>query len=159
MKYFFGRLRDLTRERSQALAGVQSYLHERVQGMSIIKSFTLEKHEQKLFDETNGEFLDKALDHTSWNAKSFAVVNTITDIAPLLVIAYAGYQAIHGRLTIGTMVAFIAYIERLYGPLRRLVSSSTTLTQSIASMDRMFELMDEKYDIVDKEDAYDITTG
>lgn len=153
VKFFFGRLRDLTRKRSQALAGVQSYLHERVQGMSIIKTFTLEKHEQKLFNETNGEFLDKAVDQTIWNAKAFAVVNTITDIAPLLVIAYAGYEAIHGRLSVGTMAAFIAYIERLYSPLRRLVNSSTTLTQSFASMDRVFELMDEKYDIVDKPEA------
>ncbi|MER2006678.1 MAG: ABC transporter ATP-binding protein [Psychrobacillus sp.] len=153
VKYFFGKLRDLTRKRSQALAGVQSYLHERVQGMSIIKTFTLEKHEQKLFNETNGEFLDKAVDQTIWNAKAFAVVNTITDIAPLLVIAYAGYEAIHGRLSVGTMAAFIAYIERLYSPLRRLVNSSTTLTQSFASMDRVFELMDEKYDIIDKPGA------
>ena len=153
VKYFFGRLRDLTRKRSQALAGVQSYLHERVQGMSIIKTFTLEKHEQKLFDKANGEFLDKAVDQTIWNAKAFAVVNTITDIAPLLVIAYAGYEAINGRLSVGTMAAFVAYIERLYSPLRRLVNSSTTLTQSFASMDRVFELMDEEYDIVDKEGA------
>lgn len=153
VKYFFGKLRDLTRKRSQALAGVQSYLHERVAGISIIKSFTLERHEQKIFDETNGEFLDKALDHSRWNAKSFAVVNTITDMAPLLVIGYAGYQVIHDNLSLGVMVAFIAYIERLYGPLRRLVSSSTTLTQSIASMDRVFELFDEKYDIVDQKEA------
>ncbi|WP_075618988.1 ABC transporter ATP-binding protein [Paenisporosarcina indica] len=153
VKYFFGRLRDLTRERSQALAGVQSYLHERVQGMSIIKSFTLEKHEQNIFDKANGEFLDKAVDHTKWNAKAFAVVNTITDVAPLLVIAYAGYQVINGDLTVGTMVAFIAYIERLYNPLRRLVNSSTTLTQAFASMDRVFELMDEKYDIQDQPHA------
>ena len=153
VKYFFGRLRELTKERSQALAGVQSYLHERVQGMSIIKTFTLEKHEQKLFDETNGEFLDAAVKQTVWNAKAFAVVNTITDIAPLLVIAYAGYEAINGRLSVGTMAAFIAYIERLYSPLRRLVNSSTTLTQSFASMDRVFELMDEEYDIVDKKGA------
>lgn len=153
VKYFFGRLRDLTKERSQALAGVQSYLHERVQGMSIIKTFTLEKHEQKLFNETNGEFLDAAVKQTVWNAKAFAVVNTITDIAPLLVIAYAGYEAIHGRLSVGTMAAFIAYVERLYSPLRRLVNSSTTLTQSFASMDRVFELMDEEYDIVDKKGA------
>jgi subfamily B ATP-binding cassette protein MsbA len=149
VKFFFGRLRDLTRERSQALAGVQSYLHERVQGMSIIKSFTLEKHEQQIFDKANGEFLEKAVDHTKWNAKAFAVVNTITDVAPLLVIAYAGYQVINGNLTVGTMVAFIAYIERLYNPLRRLVNSSTTLTQAYASMDRVFELMDEKYDVED----------
>lgn len=153
VKYFFGRLRDLTKKRSQALAGVQSYLHERVQGMSIIKTFTLEKHEQKLFNEANGEFLDKAVDQTIWNAKAFAVVNTITDIAPLLVIAYAGYEAINGRLSVGTMAAFIAYIERLYSPLRRLVNSSTTLVQSFASMDRVFELMDEEYDIVDKNGA------
>lgn len=150
VKYFFGRLRDLTRKRSQALAHVQSYLHERVSGISIIKSFTLEKHEQKIFDGENGVFLDRALDHTKWNAKSFAVVNTITDIAPLLVIGYAGYRVINGDLSVGTMAAFYAYIERLYSPLRRLVNSSTTLTQSIASMDRMFELMDEDYDVQDK---------
>jgi len=156
VKFFFGKLRSLTRKRSQALAGVQSYLHERVAGMSIIKSFTLEKHEQKLFDEANGEFLEKALDHTRWNAKSFAVVNTITDVAPLLVIAYAGYQVINGDLSVGTMVAFIAYIERLYGPLRRLVSSSTMLTQSIASMDRMFELIDEPYEIKNKANALEL---
>jgi len=153
VRFFFGKLRTLTRNRSQALAGVQSYLHERVAGMSIIKSFTLEKHEQKLFDEANGEFLEKALDQTKWNAKSFAVVNTITDVAPLLVIAYAGYQVINGSLSVGTMVAFIAYIERLYGPLRRLVSSSTTLSQSIASMDRMFELIDEPYEVKNKKNA------
>jgi len=156
VKYFFGKLRDLTRKRSQALAHVQSYLHERVSGMSIIKSFTLEKHEQQIFDRENGEFLNRALDHTKWNAKSFAVVNTITDIAPLLVIGFAGYQVIQGDLTVGTMAAFYAYIERLYSPLRRLVNSSTTLTQSIASMDRMFELMDEEYDVLDKKNAREL---
>ncbi|HWL23062.1 MAG TPA: ABC transporter ATP-binding protein [Ureibacillus sp.] len=153
VKYFFGKLRDLTRKRSQALASVQSYLHERVSGISIIKSFALEKHEQQIFDKENGEFLDRSLDQTIWNAKSFAVVNTITDIAPLLVIGWAGYEVINGNLTVGTMAAFMGYIERLYAPLRRLINSSTTLTQSIASMDRMFELMDEKYDVINKVNA------
>ncbi|MEZ7173350.1 ABC transporter ATP-binding protein [Sporosarcina sp. OR05] len=153
VKHFFGKLRDLTRKRSQALANVQSYLHERISGISVIKSFALEDREQRRFDETNGEFLDKAIDHTRWNAKAFAVVNTITDVAPLLVIAYAGYQVINGDLSVGVMVAFIAYIDRLYNPLRRLVNASTTLTQSFASMDRVFELMEEPYDIRDKTGA------
>lgn len=156
VKHFFGKLRELTRKRSQALANVQSYLHERVSGVSVIKSFALEEKEQKNFEEVNGQFLDKAIDHTKWNAKAFAVVNTITDVAPLLVLAYAGYQVINGTLSIGTMVAFIAYIDRLYGPLRRLVNSSTSLTQSFASMDRVFELMEEKYDVTDKDDAIEL---
>jgi ATP-binding cassette, subfamily B, putative efflux pump len=156
VRYFFGNLRNLTRVRSQALAEVQSYLHERVAGISLVKSFTLENHEQKQFDRQNSNFLEKALDHTRWNAKAFAVVNTITDVAPLIVIGFAGYQAVNGGLTIGTMIAFIAYIDKLYNPLRRLVNSSTTLTQSIASMDRVFEFMDEKYDIVDAPDAVEL---
>lgn len=153
VKYFFGRLRVLTRIRSQALANLQSYLHERVSGISIVKSFALEEHEQKIFDKENGEFLDKSLDHTRWNAKSFAVVNTITDIAPLLVIGFASYLIIQGQLSVGEMAAFMGYIERLYSPLRRLMNSSTTLTQSIASMDRMFSLMDEEYDVQNKPNA------
>lgn len=156
VKYFFGNLRNLTRKRSQALAEVQSYLHERVAGISVIKSFAIEDYEQTQFDRQNKNFLTKALDHTSWNAKAFAVVNTITDIAPLLVIGFSGYQVLEGSLTIGEMAAFIAYIDRLYNPLRRLVNSSTTLTQSIASMDRVFEFMDEKYDIQDSQDATEL---
>ncbi|OLN21346.1 multidrug ABC transporter ATP-binding protein [Domibacillus antri] len=153
VKYFFGNLRRLTRVRSQALAEVQSHLHERVQGMPVIKSFAIEPVEQERFRKHNKNFLQKALDQTAWNAKAFAVVNTITDIAPLLVIGYAGVQVIEGNLTVGTMAAFIAYIDRLYNPLRRLVNSSTTLTQAIASMDRVFELLDEKYDVTDKKEA------
>ena len=156
VKYFFGNLRKLTRARSQALAEVQGYLHERVQGVAVIKSFAIEDYEQTQFDRQNKNFLVKAIDHTKWNAKAFAVVNTITDIAPLLLIGYSGYQVIQGNLTIGTMMAFYAYIERLYNPLRRLVNSSTTLTQSIASMDRVFELIDEKYDIDDLPGAAEV---
>ncbi|WP_228027650.1 ABC transporter ATP-binding protein [Bacillus fonticola] len=153
VKYFFGRLRSLTRFRSQALAEVQGFLHERVQGIPVIKSFAVEPIEQKNFGKYNANFLERALDHTRWNAKAFAVVNTITDIAPLIVIGYSGYQVIQENLTLGTMVAFIAYIDRLYNPLRRLVNQSTTLTQSIASMDRVFEFIDEPYDITDAPDA------
>ncbi|MDA5110053.1 ABC transporter ATP-binding protein [Brevibacillus thermoruber] len=153
VKYFYKRLRQLTRERSAALAHLQGHLHERVNGMSLIRSFALEEHETRAFAKENNRFLQKALDHTRWNANTFAVVNTVTDIAPLMVIAYAGYQVIGGTLTTGTLVAFYAYLERLYTPLRRLVNSSTTLTQAVASMDRMFEFIDESYDIVDKPGA------
>ncbi len=157
IKHFYGRLRSLTRQRSQALAEVQGHLHERVQGMPVIRSFALEDYEQEQFDRQNSNFLDKALTHTSWNATTYAVINTITDIAPLIVLAYAGYQAVTGAVTIGTLVAFVTYMDRLYNPLRRLVNSSTTLTQAIASMDRVFEFMDEEYDIDDNPDAKKLT--
>lgn len=145
--FFFGRLRKLTRVRSQALAEVQGFLHERVQGMSVIKSFAIEDNEAKNFDNHNKNFLQRAFQHTRWNAYSFAAINTVTDLGPIIVIGVGSYLAITGSITVGTLAAFVGYLEQLFGPLRRLVSSITTLTQSFASMDRVFQLMDEDYDI------------
>ncbi|HCY6242883.1 TPA: SAV1866 family putative multidrug efflux ABC transporter [Staphylococcus aureus] len=144
---FFGRLRKLTRERSQALAEVQGFLHERVQGISVVKSVAIEDNEAKNFDKKNTNFLTRALKHTRWNAYSFAAINTVTDIGPIIVIGVGAYLAISGSITVGTLAAFVGYLELLFGPLRRLVASFTTLTQSFASMDRVFQLIDEDYDI------------
>lgn len=144
---FFGRLRKLTRERSQALAEVQGFLYERVQGISVVKSFAIEDNEAKNFDKKNTNFLTRALKHTRWNAYSFAAINTVTDIGPIIVIGVGAYLAISGSITVGTLAAFVGYLELLFGPLRRLVASFTTLTQSFASMDRVFQLIDEDYDI------------
>lgn len=153
VKYFYSRLRQLTRKRSQALAEVQGHLHERVQGVPVTRGFALEDHEQTQFDKRNYHYLDRALKFTNWNAKSYAVTHTITDLAPLLVVALGGYFVIGGNVTLGTLVAFIGYMDRVYQPLRRLINSMTQLTQSHASMDRVFEFMDEEYDITDKPSA------
>lgn len=153
----YKRLKVLTKDRSQALAGIQGYLHERIQGISIIRSFTMEKVDQEKFKDINGNFLKKAMAQTRWNAMTFAIINTITDIAPLLVIGYGGYQVIQGNLTVGTFVAFFGYLDRMYAPLRRLINSSTVLTQASASLERVLELLNEPYDIVDKPGAKSLT--
>ncbi|QUL58277.1 ABC transporter ATP-binding protein [Paenibacillus tritici] len=145
----YKRLKVLTKDRSQALAVIQGYLHERIQGIAVIRSFTMERVDQQQFEDINGRFLEKALAQTRWNAFTFAIINTLTDIAPLLVIGYGGYQVIQGNLTLGTFVAFFGYLDRMYAPLRRLINSSTVLTQASASLERVMELLNEPYDIVD----------
>ncbi|OKP88967.1 ABC transporter ATP-binding protein [Paenibacillus sp. P32E] len=149
----YKRLKLLTKDRSQALAAIQGYLHERIQGIAIIRSFTMEKVDKKQFEDINGKFLEKAMAQTRWNAVTFAIINTLTDIAPLLVIGYGGYQVIHGNLSLGTFVAFFGYLDRMYAPLRRLINSSTVLTQASASLERVMELLDEPYDIIDEPGA------
>jgi ABC-type multidrug transport system fused ATPase/permease subunit len=153
VKILHKRLRSLTKDRSQALAEIQGYLHERIQGVPVIRSFTLENYENRSFAGKNRHYLNKALAQTRWNAITFAIINTITDIAPLLVIGYGGLKVIQNDLTPGEFVAFFGYLERLYSPLRRLVNSSTVLTQATASMDRVLEFMEEPYDIVDSPDS------
>lgn len=153
VKILYKRLKQLTKKRSQSLADVQSYLHERVAGMPVVKSFTLEEYDQNQFDIRNRNFLNKALAVTKWNALTNSIINTLTDIAPLLVIAYGGYQVINNSISLGTFVAFFGYLDRIYSPLRRLVNSSTLLTQATASLDRVMELWNHPYDVSDKSDA------
>lgn len=159
VQILYKRLKQLTKDRSAALAEIQAYLHERIQGIPVIRSFTLEAYEQKQFTKRNGKFLDKALAQTKWNALTFSVINTLTDIAPLLVLGYGGYQVINQDLSIGEFVAFFGYLERMYGPLRRLVNSSTVLTQASASLERMTEFMQEPYDIADAPEVVPFPTG
>jgi ABC-type multidrug transport system fused ATPase/permease subunit len=156
VKILYKRLRALTKDRSQALADIQAYLHERIQGIPVIRSFTLERQESIWFGRRNYNFLTKALSHTQWNALTFSVVNTLTDIAPIIVIGYGAYQVINGSMIMSEFVAFVAYLPTLYGPLRRLVNSSTTLTQASASLERVVEFMVEPYDIIDHPGALNL---
>lgn len=159
VKILYKRLKKLTKDRSAALAVIQAYLHERIQGISVIRSFALERHEGRRFQGINKLYLDKALAHSRWNAWTFAVINTLTDIAPLLVIGYGGYEVIQGNLTLGTFVAFFGYLDRLYAPLKRLINSSTILTQASASWERVQELLEEPYDMMDAKGAAIMSPG
>lgn len=149
----YKRLRAYARSRSAALADMQGYLTEHVNGIPVVKSFTLEEYEQKQFGIKNGKFLERALALSRWNALTNAIINTLTEIAPLLILFGGGYLVITEVLTVGGFVAFYGYLDRLYTPLRRLVNASTELTQASASLERVLELLNELEDVKDVYDA------
>ncbi|TYP71785.1 ABC transporter ATP-binding protein [Paenibacillus methanolicus] len=153
VKKLYRRLREYSRARSQALAEMQGYLGEHVNGIPVVKSFTLESYEEEQFRRRNRAFLDRALALTRWNALTQSIVNTLTEIAPLLVLAYGGYLVAMNYLSLGGFVAFYGYLDRLYSPLRRLVNASTELTQASASLERVVELLEEEPEIKDRPGA------
>lgn len=153
VKKLYKRLRGYSRSRSQAMAEMQGYLNEHVNGIPVVKSFTLERYEQQQFGKRNQTFLERAFALTRWNALTQSIINTLTEIAPLLVLACGGYLVVQKTLTLGEFVAFYGYLDRLYAPLRRLVNSSTELTQASASLERVMELLGEKPEVTDPADA------
>ncbi|WP_128659401.1 ABC transporter ATP-binding protein [Paenibacillus sp. 598K] len=157
VKKLYKRLRDYSRNRSAALADMQGYLNEHVNGIPVVKSFTLESYEQEQFGQKNGHFLSRAIALTKWNALTTGIINTLTELSPLLVLAYGGYLVITKDLSLGEFVAFYGYLDRLYTPLRRLVTASTTLTQASASLERVMELLAEPADVIDAPDARELT--
>ncbi|MBB3112907.1 subfamily B ATP-binding cassette protein MsbA [Paenibacillus phyllosphaerae] len=156
VKKMYRRLRTYSKARSQALAEMQGYLTEHMNGVSVVKSFTLERHEAGQFRERNTSFLERAVALTRWNALTQSIINTLTEIAPLLVLAYGGYMVAMDNLTLGAFVAFYGYLDRLYTPLRRLVNASTELTQASASLERVMEMLAEEPEIQDAPDAREL---
>lgn len=159
VKFLYKNMKLSTKKRSQALAELQGHLHERIQGVSVIRSFHLEEREEELFRKKNHHFLNRAISQTKWVARTFAAMNTITDLAPILVIVVSAYRVIGGDMTIGEMTAFYGYMGLIYNPVRRLVNSSTILTQAHASMERVFEFFDEPYEIQDHPNAKELTAS
>ncbi|RKP58041.1 ABC transporter ATP-binding protein [Cohnella endophytica] len=152
----YRRLRTYARSRSAALADMQGYLNEHVVGIPVVKSFTLEKYEEKQFGAKNGKFLERALALTRWNALTNAIINTLTEVAPLIILFGGGYLVINNELTVGGFVAFYSYLDRMYTPLRRLVNASTELTQASASLERVMELLNEPQHVQDVKGAKEL---
>ncbi len=143
-KFFYKKLKLISKERQRTLGAMQGHVTERIQGISLVRSFPLENYEQNKFSEQNNNVFQKAMERTKWDAKSKSIVNTITDVSPLLILAFGGYYAVLGRISVGTLMAFYAYVERVYSPLKRLINSSNQFSQSLASLERLYELFEEK---------------
>lgn len=79
-------------------------------------------------------------------------------IGPAAVYWYGGYQAIEGTLTIGTVVAFVAYLARLYGPLSSLANAHVQVMSAFAVFQRLFEVLDETPIVQDRPGAAPLPT-
>ena len=113
--------------------------------MSVIKSFAIEDNEAKTLI-IKPTFLKSSISTYVMECLLICAINTVTDLGPIIVIGFGAYLAINGSITVGTLC-----ICRILGTIIRTTEKIgfffTTLTQSFASMDRVFQLMDEDYDI------------
>src|SRR5262245_40790234 len=92
--------------------------------------------------------------------QSVNVVTTtlLTYLAPLIVTLYGGYEVIQGHLTIGEFVAVGMYLPPLYTPLQRFAQLNIVFANSMAAVDRVFEIMDQEPELHDQPGAPELPT-
>ena len=78
------------------------------------------------------------------------VVRTFSAIGPALIYFYGGYLVIRGELTVGTIVAFISLLTRLFGPVTSLFTMHVDVTRSLALFERVFEYLDLEPEVLDE---------
>ncbi len=137
-----GRMRDHAKESRKRMELIEGDLHETVAGISDVKSFTFEDEETERFFGRYRSYLEAVYENIRTHGISIAVTVALTRIPAVLVIWVGGHMVLSHSLTIGSLMAFYAYLEMIYGPLSRLSEINLQVANARAAIDRLFQLLD-----------------
>jgi ABC-type multidrug transport system fused ATPase/permease subunit len=142
----------LTRER---IAAVTAYLQETLSGVRVVRSFGQEPRHAAAMTELNEANREANMKTVFLNASYFPAVELLSAAGTAAIILYGGTQAIDSAIQIGTIVAFIGYLQVFFQPIQELSQLYTTYQQGMAALDKVFELLDTEPDMIDSPGAID----
>lgn len=130
------------------ISNMNSYIHEAINGINTIKLFNREDKNEEEFDEVNKGYLSEYLKTIFYYSVFFPVVSVISTLAVALIIWYGGGKVIQNFLTVGTLVAFIQYIEKFFHPISDLAEKFGILQEAVAASERIFSLLEQQPKII-----------
>jgi ATP-binding cassette, subfamily B, bacterial len=134
----------MMRERSSELG---SFLIESILGMRLVVATSNEHRETQEFRRRNSNFIRSLLSMQWMSFLGSALPGSVLTISSAIVFLYGGKLVIDGRLTIGGLVAFMAYHTRLLSPVQTLLGTYTNLVTGGVSLGRVFELFDTPVEV------------
>jgi ATP-binding cassette, subfamily B, bacterial len=151
-----GRMRYRVKKDTQArLSDLSSLMQETlsVSGALLVKSFVRQDAEMEKFRKINKDLMKLQIRQSMIGRWFFAFVNVIQYVGPAILYWYGGHLVIDHAITLGTVIAFTGYLNKLYGPAASLSNIQVNILGSVALFDRLFEYLDLKVDIEDRPDA------
>lgn len=134
----------------------QSILHDIIKGIRTVKAFGNEELEIDKFSKATRDLALIQSENESLWARLFPAMIFFTGIGEFLVLYFGGTGIIGGSLSLGVLLQFTMYIGYVYGPLRWLVSFPRWLADTMTSMVKLFEILDEDIDIGEIPDAKNV---
>jgi len=152
------RLRDIARKQMEANAQMNAMMNEtlNIGGTLLVKLFGRRQLEVERFGGRAGQVRDLGVKRAFTGSIFMAIIGLISAVGTALVYGLGGYFVIAGTFTVGTIVAFGAYLGQLYGALQGLSNAPVEFATSMVSFERVFEVIDLPVDIVEKADAQTI---
>ena len=141
----------LTRE---TVAYVTAYLQETLSGVRVVRAFGQERRHQRRFAELNDDNRVANMKTVYLNAAYFPSVELLSALATAAILLYGGNQVVHGQgVTIGVLASFVFYLQSFFDPIQQLSQLYTTYQAGMAALDKIFELLSVKPEMVDRADA------
>jgi ATP-binding cassette, subfamily B, putative efflux pump len=143
------RIKEASHELQEVVEEFSGELQERVAGVATVKSFAREAEEARRFHKRTTELYDLTITSVKLASTHQMFSEFITRAAPLIVIWAGAIFILRGKMAIGTMVAFYAYLGALYLPLQRFSELSVIVANSLAAIERIFNFFDETPEVLD----------
>jgi ABC-type multidrug transport system fused ATPase/permease subunit len=141
--FFSHQARDAFREIRLKIAQMNSYFHENFSGIRVIQLFRREKVNSQRFDKINEGYYLANMKPISIYAFFVPLVEILSSGAIGLLLWYGGGKVIQEMITLGVLVAFLSYIRMFFQPIRDLSEKYNILQSAMASLERIFSLLDE----------------
>jgi ATP-binding cassette subfamily B protein len=143
VKLTFGEVRN-------AVASLNTFVQEHIQGMKIVQVFNREEKEFEKFQEINNKHRDANIRSIWYYSIFFPIVEILSSLAIALLIWYAGARAMDLQISPGELTFFIMLTNMLFRPIRMMADRLNTLQMGIVAADRVFKVLDTQETIENK---------
>ncbi|MCQ4138686.1 ABC transporter ATP-binding protein [Chryseobacterium sp. EO14] len=138
---------------------IYNYFLERIRNIRVLKSNNVLSEEIETLNNYHNTWRENAVENTYWNGISSNITTFLIAIGPLIILLYGGKLVYSDLMTIGTLIAFIQYLNRIYAPIIGLAAGANEFFQSKVSMKRIYDNITEEENTDDlKEEVLEVST-
>lgn len=146
-------VRRLFRKQWRIFDKANSYLHDVLSGIRVVKTFGKEEREIKKFRQHNIEYASAAYQSEKVYSFLTPISTYLLQMGTYLVLLVGANMILNGNLTLGELVQFTGYATMLFGPLAWLMNMPRWIANAVIAIDRIFSVIDEDPEIIDKESS------
>jgi subfamily B ATP-binding cassette protein MsbA len=138
---FTKRIKKASRELRQKQSELVNIVQEVFSSIRVVKAFSREDYEQRRFEEQSLENVETALQARALKGKLAPIVEVLAALGTCLVLGYGGRLALAGQLSAGDLIIFLAYLGKMYKPMRDLSKMGDTVSKASVSYERIQEVL------------------
>ncbi|GIP37366.1 putative multidrug export ATP-binding/permease protein YgaD [Paenibacillus sp. J31TS4] len=149
--FFSKRLKQTTRQLMKYRSVLSGFVFEKIQGAFLSRLFAAERKDKEELGKHLVRFEHLTDRQARVNAMSLAAVNVLADATPFLVVLAGSLLVLDGRLTLGALIAFFAYVDRMRAPVSALVQAFPAIAEGGVAMKRIFDFLDTPSSVQERE--------
>ena len=146
---FRPKVRRAWRRIRRDVAKINATLTEDISGVKIVQIFTQQDRRHKEFKELNSNYFKSNMHQMVLFGIFRPLIDMLRSFGTALILVFGGLCIINGSLTLGSLVAFFAYLRELYNPITSVSQQVTALQGAMAAAERIFGLIDEEPDVME----------